>query len=105
MGSIWRFGSALEWGLTRDKHREICAELSDHLACAEEQQALASGDSGGAGETDAAKRLAQPASRHRLAAAHLSDQVVATLHRRPSRQEWRELMWLGIWFALIVASD
>jgi len=105
------FGTPPEWGLTPQRHRELCAELSDHLASLAEGEAPREAadaklqiEAQSRAEAEAA-RLAQPAVRRRLTAVHLADQVCATLHRRPSRAEWRELGWLGFWFVLILVSD
>jgi hypothetical protein len=92
------FGEPLDWGLTPETHAALAAELDDHV------QALA-GDRGANAAQSAMRQLTAPRARRRLTSAHLSDQVYATLHRRPSREEWRELGWLLFWFALIICSD
>jgi hypothetical protein len=91
-------GTAEDWGLPQARLQALDAELADHAACLEER-----GDSTGARELQ--QRANSPRGRRKLVAAHLAEQVASTLARWPSRSEWRELVWLLGWFALIMVSD
>ncbi len=91
-------GTSGDWGLTRHKHGELCDELSDHLS------EMARVESHGSAQ-DAKDTLVQPKVRRKLAGVHLADQVYATLNRLPDKQEWRELMWLGVWFVFVLLAD
>jgi hypothetical protein len=93
-----RLGDAGEWGLPPESYAPLHAELADHLHCVEREHGAPQADS-------AAEALRKPGSRRRLTATLLAEQVRATLHRKPSRGEWRELGWLLFWFALLLASD
>ncbi|MCB1216373.1 hypothetical protein KDL44_03220 [bacterium] len=90
-----RFGHPDDWGLSPERHSEIANELSDHLDCLQ-------ADEGGDAAKVAGERLAEPRVRRTLSSAHIADQVVAALHRRPSPLELRELGWLLLWFVLVV---
>ncbi len=93
-----RFGHPDDWGLSPQRHSEIANELSDHLDCLQ-------ADQGGEVAKAAEEKLAEPKVRRRLTAAHIADQVVATLHRWPSRSEWRELGWLLFWFVMVFVAE
>ncbi|MCB1220806.1 MAG: hypothetical protein H7A35_05205 [Planctomycetales bacterium] len=93
-----RFGHPDDWGLSPQRHSEIASELSDHLDCLQ-------ADEGSDAARAAEAKLAEPKVRRKLSAAHIADQVVATLHRKPNREEWRELGWLMFWFALALLGD
>jgi hypothetical protein len=88
------------WGLTAETFGKLQRELSDHVACLSEQPAAAK-----ALATEVERKLAQPRTRRRLTAPYLGDQVYATLNRRPTREEWRELLWLLLWYIGIMVSD
>ncbi|MEZ5336926.1 MAG: hypothetical protein R3F46_01575 [bacterium] len=92
-----RFGHPDDWGLSPERHSEIANELSDHLDCLQ-------ADEGGDAAKAAEAKLATPRVRRKLSAVHIADQVVATLHRRPSPLELRELGWLLFWFVLVLLS-
>ncbi|HES58641.1 MAG TPA: hypothetical protein ENO21_04345, partial [Firmicutes bacterium] len=91
-------GDAELWGLTPARFGGIRDELDDHVHCVSARD----GEKAAAGARNA---LAQDAARRHLSSVHLADQVYATLNRWPTRREWLEFMWLGVWFALIVLSD
>ncbi|MEZ5336925.1 MAG: hypothetical protein R3F46_01570 [bacterium] len=93
-----RFGHPDDWGLSPERHSEIANELSDHLDCLQ-------ADEGSDAAQAAEAKLATPRVRRKLSAVHIADQVVATLHRRPNRAEWRELGWLLFWFVLALLGD
>ena len=96
-GQHW-LGDVELWGLTPRRFAEIRDELDDHVACTEARE-------GEAAAAEQRESLAAPKARRRLSATYLADQVYATLNRWPTRREWLEFMWLGVWFVLIVASD
>ncbi|MEP0814218.1 MAG: hypothetical protein HRF49_06080 [bacterium] len=87
----------LDLPLSPALRREIEAEIADHAACAE-SRALGGGK-------EIASRLASPKSRRALAAPHVTDQVISTLTRWPSRAEWREFAWLVFWYAVVFLAD
>ena len=93
-----RFGNPDDWGLSPARHGEIASELGDHLDCLQ-------ADEGSDRAQEAEAKLATPRVRRKLTIAHITDQVVATLHRRPNRSEWRELGWLVFWFAVVLLGD
>lgn len=86
------------WGLTPARLGELRAELDDHLLCLQREDGQPAAQA-------ARESVRQPRARRALAAPHLADQVYATLNRRPTRQEWRELYVLLAWFALILLAD
>ncbi|MCB1187804.1 hypothetical protein KDL29_11615 [bacterium] len=90
-----RFGHPDDWGLSPQRHSEIASELSDHLDCLR-------ADEGSEAANAAEAKLSEPKVRRKLSAAHIADQVVATLHRHPSSIELRELGWLLFWFVLVI---
>ncbi|GEM_PF-1800427 len=91
-------GSGEDWGLSPARLSEIGAELDDHLSCLQSDEGLPAAKQA---RTD----LRNAASRRKLAAPHLTDQVYATLNRWPTRREWRELIFLLVCFAAILLSD
>jgi hypothetical protein len=93
-----RFGNPDDWGLSPARHSEIASELGDHLDCLQ-------ADEGRGRAHEAEARLATAKVRRKLSSAHIADQVVATLHRKPNRREWRELGWLMFWFAIVLCGD
>ena len=91
-------GTAEEWGLPPARLEALEAELADHAACLAER--------GVPEAVDELKTRANSGSGRRLLAGpHFAEQVASTLARWPSRSEWRELMWLLAWFAVILVSD
>ncbi|MCB1216374.1 hypothetical protein KDL44_03225 [bacterium] len=93
-----RFGHPDDWGLSPERHSEIANELSDHLDCLQ-------ADEGSDAASATEEKLSEPRVRRKLSAAHIADQVVATLHRRPNHAEWRELGWLLFWFVFVMLGD
>lgn len=92
------FGTPEDWGLSKHKHAEVQAELSDHLDCLQADEGIPAVE-------EVKASIEEPATRRKLAGVHLTDQVYATLNRLPTRQEWRELIFLLICYGLILLSD
>ena len=92
------YGSPEDWGLSKPKHSEICAELEDHLYCLQAEEGIPAADA-------ARDELNKPQTRRKLAGVHLTNQVYATLNRLPTKQEWRELIFLLVCFTAILLSD
>ncbi|MDQ3024691.1 MAG: hypothetical protein M3R04_09990 [bacterium] len=95
---VARLGQPQDWGLTADSFAPLRDELTDHLHCLARE-------SGVTVATESAEKLAAPKSRRKLTATRIADQVYATLHRKPTKREWRELAWLLFWFVVILISD
>ena len=92
-----RFGNPDDWGLSPARHSEIASELGDHLDCLQ-------ADEGAEAAKAAESSLAEPHTRRKLTTAHIADQLVSTLLRKPNGQELRELMWLLFWIVLLVGG-
>jgi len=95
--SMW-IGQPEDWGLSPTKLQALQAELDDHLNCLQTDEGIPAAD-------QARAAITKPDNRRRLAGPHLTDQVYATLHRLPTRQEWRELIFLLACFGVILLSD
>lgn len=105
-------GSHSDWGLTRESFAPLRDELADHLHCLAEDSAASAGnpnpEGGGTGVSPVntvEQKLTSPKSRRALTATRIADQVYATLHRWPTKHEWREFGWLLCWYVLMLASD
>jgi hypothetical protein len=97
-GYAARLGTPQDWGLTDAAFTPLRDELADHLHCLAREDGATSAD-------EAASKLGSAKSRRALTASRIADQVYATLHRKPTREEWRELGWLLFWFVMILISD
>ncbi|MBN2082847.1 hypothetical protein JW859_11675 [bacterium] len=95
--SMW-IGQPEDWGLSPAKLRILQAELDDHLDCLQADEGIPAADR-------ARTEITKPKNRRRLAGPYLTDQVYATLHRWPTRREWRELIFLLSCFGVILVSD